>query len=156
MCVPGDVLCDDYVVRLLLGQGGMGEVYLVEHVSSGDLRAAKVMRIRSGATDADLVGFRREALSLLNLGNHSMVVRLFDVREDGRDIILLMEFVAPESGCTTLQDRIARTQDYNDRLIGVWSVQFCVGMEHALACGVAAHRDIKPGNLLVGSSPFLK
>ncbi|MEQ9173361.1 MAG: tetratricopeptide repeat protein [Alphaproteobacteria bacterium] len=144
------------MVRLLLGQGGMGEVYLVEHVSSGDLRAAKVMRIRSGATDADLVGFRREALSLLNLGNHSMVVRLFDVREDGRDIILLMEFVAPESGCTTLQDRIARTQDYNDRLIGVWSVQFCVGMEHALACGVAAHRDIKPGNLLVGSSPFLK
>ncbi|WP_352746591.1 tetratricopeptide repeat protein [Mesorhizobium sp. M0185] len=153
---PGEVLCDEYVVRLLLGQGGMGEVYLVEHVSSGDLRAAKVMRVRSGATDADLVGFRREALSLLNLGNHPMVVRLFDVREDGRDTVLLMEYVAPESGCTTLQDCIGRTQDYNDRLIGAWSVEFCVGMEHALACRMAAHRDIKPGNLLIGSSPFLK
>lgn len=134
----------------------MGEVYLVEHTSSGDLRAAKIMRIRSGATDADLVGFRREALSLLNLGNHPMVVRLFDVREDGRDTVLLMEYVAPESGCTTLHDCIARTQDYNDRLIGAWSVEFCVGMEHALACRMAAHRDIKPGNLLIGSGPFLK
>ncbi|MBA4095635.1 MAG: hypothetical protein C0484_02545 [Rhodospirillum sp.] len=153
---PGDTLCGEYVVRLLLGQGGMGEVYLVEHASSGEFRAAKVMRVRSGATDADLVSFRLEALSLLNLGNHPMVVRLFDVREDGRDTVLLMEYVAPESGCTTLQDCIARTQDYNDRLIGAWSVEFCVGMEHALACGMAAHRDIKPGNLLVGSSPFLK
>jgi tetratricopeptide (TPR) repeat protein len=153
---PGDILCGEYVVRLLLGQGGMGEVYLVEHASSGDLRAAKVTRIRSGATDADLVGFRREALSLLNLGNHPMVVRVYDVQEDGRDTVLLMEYVAPESGCTTLQDRIARTQDYNDRLIGAWAVEFCVGMEHALSCGMAAHRDIKPGNLLIGSSPFLK
>lgn len=134
----------------------MGEVYLVEHASSGDLRAAKVMRARRGATDGDLAGFRREALSLLNLGNHPMVVRLFEVLEDGRDTVLLMEYVAPESGCTTLQDRILRTKDYNDRLIGAWSVEFCVGMEHALACGMAAHRDIKPANLLIGSSPFLK
>jgi hypothetical protein len=64
---PGEVLCDGYVVRLLLGQGGMGGVYLVEHSGSGDLRAAKVMRVRSSATDADLVGFRQEALSLLNV-----------------------------------------------------------------------------------------
>lgn len=153
---PGDILCDEYVVRLLLGQGGMGEVYLVEHASSGELRAAKVMRVRGGATAGDLAGFRREALSLLNVGNHPFIVRLFEVREQGRDIVLVMEYVAPESGCTTLQDSITRTQGYNDRIIGMWSVQFCVGMEHALACGMSAHRDIKPGNLLVGSSTFLK
>lgn len=153
---PGDTLSDEYVVRLLLGQGGMGEVYLVENTSSGDLRAAKVMRTRSSATEAELIGFRREALSLLNVGNHPFVVRLYDVREHGRDTVLLMEYVPPEAGCTTLLDCILRTQDYSDRLIGAWSVQFCVGMEHALACGMVAHRDIKPGNLLIGSSPFLK
>ena len=152
---PGEVLCDEYVVRLLLGQGGMGEVYLVEHSGSGDLRAAKVMRVRSSATDADLVGFRQEALSLLNVGTHPFVVRLFDVREQAQDTVLMMEYVAPVSGCTTVQDYIARTQDYDDGTIGMWAVQFCVGMEHALGCGVAAHRDIKPGNLLI-DSPFLK
>jgi hypothetical protein len=54
----------------------MGEVYLVEHSGSGDLRAAKVMRVHSNATGADLVGFRQEALSLLNVGTHPFIVRL--------------------------------------------------------------------------------
>jgi hypothetical protein len=39
----------------------MGEVYLVEHSSSGDLRAAKVMRYLDGASGDDLAGFRQEA-----------------------------------------------------------------------------------------------
>lgn len=51
---PGEVLCDEYVGRLLLGHGGMGEVYLVDHSGSGNLCAAKVMRVRRNATDADL------------------------------------------------------------------------------------------------------
>jgi hypothetical protein len=46
----GDVLCDEYVVRLPLERGGMGEVYLVEHATSGELRAAKVMHVRGDAT----------------------------------------------------------------------------------------------------------
>jgi serine/threonine protein kinase len=152
----GDAICDEYVVRLPLGKGGMGEVYLVEHATSGELRAAKVMRVRDNATAADLVGFRQEALSLLNVEVHPMIVKLFDVREQGKDIVLLMEYVAPASGCTTLQDFLVRKQDYNDRLLGAWAVEFCVGMEHALACGMTAHRDIKPANLLWGSGPWLK
>ncbi|MBR0689904.1 protein kinase [Bradyrhizobium manausense] len=152
----GDILCDEYTVRLPLGRGGMGEVYLVEHTTSGELRAAKVMRIRDRAATAELVAFRQEAVSLLNVGKHPMIVKLFDVQERGKDIVLLMEYVAPASGCTTLQDFIVRKQDYNDRLLGAWSVEFCVGMEHALARGMAAHRDIKPANLLWGSGPWLK
>jgi tetratricopeptide (TPR) repeat protein len=152
---PGELICDEYVVRLFLGQGGMGEVYLVEHSGSGDLRAAKVMRVRSSATDSDLVGFRQEALSLLNVGTHLFIVRLFEVREQARNTVLLMEYVSPVSGCTTVQDYITRTQDYDDRKIGIWAVQFCVGMERALGSGLAAHRDIKPGNLLIDSG-FLK
>ncbi|WP_308720752.1 protein kinase domain-containing protein [Komagataeibacter xylinus] len=154
---PGDKLGNDYVIRRPLGQGGMGEVYLVEHLLSGQLRAAKVMRGLGNATESDLADFRREARSLLDLGDYPFVTRLFEVREEGRNTVLLMEYVAPdESGCTTLGDRISRTQDYDERLIGIWSVAFCVGMEHALRCGIAAHRDIKPGNLLLGASPFLK
>ena len=94
---PGEVLCDEYVVKLAHwtrrdGRSLSRRTYFL----SGELRAAKVMRIRSGATDADLVAFRREALSLLNVGNHPFVVRLFDVREQGRDTVLLMEYVAPK------------------------------------------------------------
>jgi tetratricopeptide (TPR) repeat protein len=85
-----------------------------------------------------------------------MIVKLFDVRERGKDIVLLMEYVAPASGCTSLHDLIVRKQDYTDRLLGAWAVQFCVGMEHALDRGMAVHRDIKPANLLWGDGPWLK
>lgn len=152
----GETICDEYVVRLPLGAGGMGEVYLVEHSSSGDLRAAKVMRYLDGASGTDLAGFRQEAISLLNVGNHPFTVRLFDVREQGRNTVLLMEYVAPTSGCITVRDYIVRKQGYSDRLLGAWAVQFCVGMEHALASGIATHRDIKPANLLIDSGAFLK
>lgn len=152
----GHELCDGYVVRVKLGQGGMGEVYLVENISTGDLRAAKVMRGRADANTVDLAGFRQEALSLLNVGTHPFLVKLHDLREKGKDTILLMEYVAPTDGCTCITDYICHTQDYTDKLLGVWSVQFCAGMEHAIGCGIAAHRDIKPDNLLVGSGAFLK
>lgn len=152
---PGHALCDDYVVRTRLGQGGMGEVYLVEHLTTGDLRAAKVMRGRATTDTSDLAGFRQEALSLLNVGTHEFLVQLHDLREQGRDTVLLMEYVAPTAGCTNLLDYI-HTQDYSDKLLGIWAVQFCVGMEHAISCGIAAHRDIKPSNLLVSSGVFLK
>jgi len=153
---PGHVLCDDYVVRARLGQGGMGEVYLVENMPRGEMRAAKIMRGRSAASTADLAAFRQEALSLLNVGTHPFVVQLHDLREQGRNTVLLMEYVPPTVGCTTVMDYICRTQDYSDRLLGAWAVQFCVGMEHAIKNSIEAHRDIKPANLFVDSGVFLK
>jgi tetratricopeptide (TPR) repeat protein len=152
----GDVIAGNYVVKLPLGEGGMGEVYLVEHACSGELRAAKIMRIRDDANADDLARFRQEAVSLLNVGAHPFIVRLFDVREHGEDIVLLMEYVAPTSGCTTVEDYIVRKRDYTDRLLGAWAVQFCVGMERAFTSGLVAHRDIKPQNLMIDSGAFLK
>ena len=153
---PGSRLSESYRVLTLLGRGGMGEVYLVEHVETGDLRAAKVMVARTGAPIERLRAFHQEALAMLNLGTHPFVVRLYELLEIGRDTVLVMEFIAGTHGCTTLQDYIQRTQDYTDRLLGVWAVQICVGMEHALAHGMEGHRDIKPANLLVGIDGFVK
>ena len=152
----GDILCNEYEVKLRLGQGGMGEVYLVENTSSGELCAAKVIRARSTASVVDLAGFRQEATALLNVGTHPFIIRFRHLHEQARDTVLIMEYVAPSSGCTTVQDYIIRTQDYTDMIVGMWSVQFCVGMEHALKHGLAVHRDIKPGNLLIESGVFLK
>lgn len=153
---PGEPLAGHYVVRMLLGRGGMGEVYLTEDTATGDVRAAKVMRASAHASVGDLLAFRREAMAMLDIGNHPFIVRLHELHERGRDTVLILQYVAPENGCTSLEDYIRRASDYNDRILGMWAVQFCVGMEHALSHGIDAHRDIKPSNLLVGASPFLK
>jgi tetratricopeptide (TPR) repeat protein len=153
---PGEPLAGHYVVRKLLGRGGMGEVYLSEDTSTGEVRAAKVMRASAQASVGDLLAFRREAVAMLELGSHPFIVRLHELHECGRDTVLILQYVAPENGCTSLEDYIRRTNDYTDNTLGMWAVQFCVGMEHALSHGIDAHRDIKPSNLLVGASPFLK
>jgi|GEM_PF-1801491 len=153
---PGEPLAGHYVVRKLLGRGGMGEVYLSEDTSTGEVRAAKVIRASDQASVGDLLAFRREAMAMLNLGSHPFIVRLHELHERGRDTVLILQYVAPENGCTSLEDYIRRTNNYTDNTLGMWAVQFCVGMEHALSHGIDAHRDIKPSNLLVGASPFLK
>ena len=62
----------------------MGQVYLVEHATSGNLRAAKVIGGRDTASETDLIGFRKEAHALLNVGAHPFVVRLFQVTRAGQ------------------------------------------------------------------------
>jgi len=153
---PGSRLGDSYRIKALLGRGGMGDVYLVEQEGSGNLRAAKVMHARSGASPEHLLRFRQEALSMLRLGTHTFVVQAYEILELGRDTVIVMEYVAPVQGCTSAQDYIVRTQDYNDQTLGIWAVQFCVGMEYALANSIEAHRDIKPANLLIDSGVYLK
>jgi serine/threonine protein kinase len=153
---PGSRIGEIYRIRTLLGRGGMGEVYLVENADTGDLRAMKLMRSLTDTSPEHLHRFRREALSMLNLGTHPFVVQLHELVELGSDTALVMEYIAPTRGCTSIEDYIERTQDYTDRLLGIWAVEFCVGLEHALAQGTAAHRDIKPANLLVGTDGFLK
>ena len=63
----------------------------------------------------------------MNVSNQPFIVQLFDVRERAKDIVLLMEYVAPVSGCTTAQDWIVRKQGYNDRLLGAWAVSVLRG-----------------------------
>ena len=67
---PGEPLAGHYVVRKLLGRGGMGEVYLSEDTLTGEVRAAKVMRASAQASVGDLLAFRREAMAMLDLGSH--------------------------------------------------------------------------------------
>lgn len=69
-----------------------------------------------------------------------------------------MDYVPPdENGLVTLQDHIEHHgRNLTDRIIGVWAIEFCVGMMHAYAKGIKAHRDIKPANILLESGAFVK
>jgi serine/threonine protein kinase len=62
-----------------------------------------------------------------------------------------------EDGFVTLYDHIKqRGREIDDRQIGLWTIQFCQGMAHAVNRGVVAHRDIKPLNILIDTFGFIK
>lgn len=129
-----------------LGRGGMGTVYLVERSEGGFRQHGAMKLLRAGAdSDEFLRRFEQERQILATL-NHEGIARLLDGGRDpqGRPY-LVMEYVEGEP--------IDRACD-RDRLSVDQRVALFVQVAQAVAYAhrnLIAHRDIKPGNIIVGA-----
>jgi eukaryotic-like serine/threonine-protein kinase len=82
----GSVIADRYCVLKKLGEGGMGQVYLVEHVKMGRKSALKVMH-PGMVKDVDAISrFNREAANASRI-SHPNVASVYDVGETKDGII---------------------------------------------------------------------
>ena len=90
---PGTIIRGKYRIQRLLGRGGMGAVYLAEHILLARPRALKFISGDLSQDPAFLRRFRREALAAIEL-RHPNVVEVVDLdqAEDGSPYIA-MEFV---------------------------------------------------------------
>ena len=141
----GSVIADRYHVLGKLGAGGMGQVYLAEHVRMKRKSAVKVMH-PSMTSDADAIGrFHREAANACQI-DHPNVAAVYDFGENGDGVIYLaMEYVEGVS--------LARLIETNGALPVVRAAdiirQIADGLDAAHRLGIV-HRDLKPDNILVG------
>jgi tRNA A-37 threonylcarbamoyl transferase component Bud32 len=145
--VPPDILCNRYVLRGLLGAGGMAQVFLAHDRILGRDLALKVLR-EHYAKDAQFVErFRREAQSAAAL-NHPNVVQVYDQGrfEDGRYYIA-MEYVPGGN----LKDRIDRTGPLDPLEATRFASQIAEALRVAHERGMV-HRDIKPQNVLLDAA----
>ncbi len=134
-----------YRISAVLGQGGMGIVYLACQDKPDRTVAVKV--IRRGAEGRDLRRrFRREAEALLRL-HHPGIAEVYDVGlfedEDGAQPYLAMEHV---QGLRLTE--YARSHGLSVRQRMGLLTQICHAVHHAHRRGIV-HRDLKPGNILV-------
>jgi len=151
--LTGNVLADRYLISKKLGEGGMGEVYLAEHVRMKRKVAVKVMR-KALTSDAASIGrFHREAENASQI-NHPNVAAVYDFGEtslDGSDdnkiVYLAMEFVDGEP----LTEVLARegTLDHIRASDIISQVAEALGAAHALGI---LHRDLKPDNVMIGKT----
>ncbi|MER7169359.1 serine/threonine-protein kinase, partial [Micromonospora sp. NPDC000207] len=131
-----------------LGQGGMGRVWKArDEVLHRDV-AIKELVPPPALTDDERREMRerslREARAIARL-NHANVVRIFDVLRTDGDPWIVMEYVASRS----LQDAIAK----DGPVSAARAVEIGLGVLGALKSAHKAgvmHRDIKPGNVLLG------
>jgi non-specific serine/threonine protein kinase len=139
-----------YVFLGRLGAGGMGEVHLARDVRLGREVALKLLA-PALTRDADhLARFRREALALASL-NHPNIASLHGFEEiEGGTIALVLERVEGES----LAQRLARGPMPLEEALQVCA-QVAQALEAAHERGVI-HRDMKPGNVMIGARGLVK
>jgi serine/threonine protein kinase len=146
----GFVLAGKYKLLEHLGSGGMGSVYLCEHVSMRRRVALKVLPIARAADASYLERFYREARAVAAL-DHPNIVRAHDIDHDGKLHFLVMEYV---DGCS-LQDVVSKHGPLEVARASHYMSQAAWGLQHAHEAGIV-HRDIKPANLLVDRSGTVK
>ena len=146
--LTGLTLDQKYRLEDLLGVGGSGTVYRAERLFLGDLAAVKILHPDQTAHPNALERFRREAQIAACL-NHEHVANVYDfgVSRDGL-AYLVMEFVEGES----LRKMIERQGKLDEAVAAEIIRQVCAAMNDAHEQGVV-HRDLKPDNILVHTTP---
>jgi serine/threonine-protein kinase len=140
----GQVIADRYHVMKKLGEGGMGQVYLAEHVKMGRKSAIKVMSPAMMHDPEAIARFNREAGNASKI-THPNVCAVYDFGETPEGLIYLaMEFVEGEP----LTDLLER--DGALPLLRATAIfkQTADALQAAHDLGIV-HRDLKPDNIML-------
>ena len=151
---PGTVVAGKLRVVRLLGTGGMGAVYEVEHELTKHRRALKVLHRRVLQAPTVVERFLREASAAARIGN-AHIAETFDAGSLATgEPYLLMEMLSGE----TLDERLNRLGAIDPGELSALIGQACEGVEAAHQAGIV-HRDLKPENLFITTRdgvPFVK
>lgn len=138
-----------YRVVSLLGEGGMGEVYLADDLSLGRRVAVKLLPAPFTSDAGRLRRFTEEARAASAL-NHPNIITVHQIGEfDGRRYIVT-EFIDGE----TLRSRIERGPLPEAEAVNI-AVQAARALRAAHHAGIV-HRDIKPENLMIRRDGYVK
>ncbi len=143
-----------YKVTSLLGEGGMGAVYLVEHILMRKRMALKVLNAELSKNREMVARFEREAMAAAHL-EHPNVVAATDLgfTDDGA-LFLVLEFIDGKS----LRDVLGFGPLSAARVIHI-ARQIASALQRAHSVGIV-HRDLKPENVMImnrdGDPDFVK
>ncbi len=137
-----------YTVIRLLGQGGMGQVYLAEHQRIARRVAVKVLLPELSANESVIERFFTEARAT-SLIKHPGIVEVLDCDVLDNQAFIVMEFLEGESLAGYLARVGSLGGDLGFALAVVGQVADAVGAAHA--CDIV-HRDLKPDNVFLCAS----
>jgi serine/threonine-protein kinase len=131
-----------YRIELLLGAGGMGEVYRARDTRLGRDVAVKVLPELFRDDPERRRRFEREARAISSL-THPHICTLYDIGEQDRLTYLVMELVTGE----TLSHRLERGTLSLDEALR-YAIDIASALARAHRHGIV-HRDVKPGNVML-------
>jgi len=139
-----------YRIERNVGRGGMAEVFLAHDLLLDRPVALKVL-FAEYANDPNFVErFRREAQSAAGL-THPNIVAVYDWGKVNNTYFIAMEFVQGRTLASVLKEKLR----LDARQASDIAVDIASALGFAHENGVV-HRDIKPGNILIGSMGQVK
>jgi eukaryotic-like serine/threonine-protein kinase len=140
----GRIFLGRYEAIRLLGEGGMGRVYLARQMDLGRQVVVKVMHDHIAADPKFRERFQRETLLMARF-QHPYVVTLYDASlNDPQGPCIIMEYIRGITLDTLLHRNNRLGAPRANRLLG----QLCEALQAAHTEGII-HRDLKPANLMV-------
>jgi serine/threonine-protein kinase len=158
---PGIILRDRYKISRIIGQGGMGSIYLAEDIRlKGRQCALKEVQHESSLPEDTLQQardqFLREAQILARL-DHPNLPKVSDFFSDENREYLVMDFVPGEDLRTLMLEARRKKVFLAEREVLGWSVQLADALDYLHRQDPPIlHRDIKPSNLKLTPSGLIK
>jgi eukaryotic-like serine/threonine-protein kinase len=131
-----------YEIQLLLGAGGMGEVYRARDTRLDRTVAVKVLASHLSSSPELKQRMEREARAISSL-NHPHICHLYDIGSQGGTDYLVMEFLEGE----TLAEKLRKGALPLNEVFKI-GIAVAEALAFAHRSGIV-HRDLKPGNIML-------
>ena len=148
---PGGIFHGRYRILEVLGQGGMGTVYLAEDQVTGDQVCLKVIRPEFTASASLAQRFLREGKLTRGL-RHENVVAVYDVNVASGMFYIVMEYLKGEPLREWLRRALSARRPASLSVATAIVTKILAGLEHAHRAGLV-HRDMKPENVMLTGDP---
>jgi eukaryotic-like serine/threonine-protein kinase len=143
-CMLGRIFLGRYEAVRLLGEGGMGRVYLARQLDLHRQVVIKVMHDHIAADPKFQERFQRETLLMARF-QHPYAVTLYDASlNDPQGPCIVMEYIRG----VTLEQMLTKNVRFSPPRIARLLDQLCEVLQAAHTEGIV-HRDLKPANLMV-------
>ncbi|KAJ2416857.1 hypothetical protein GGI10_000634 [Coemansia sp. RSA 2530] len=138
------VTVDDFTVLRLIGKGGYGKVYLVQHKQTLGFYAMKVLRKASILLQRRQITFTMTERSILSEVQHPFIVKLYYAFQSNSKLYLIMEYVAGGE----LFTHMVKERIFCENQAVFYSAELVLALSHLHKLGIV-FRDTKPENILL-------
>ncbi len=141
MLHTGQILDNKYEIISILGQGGMGTVYLCRNNRLGNLWAVKEIIIESN----NRIDFLTEPNLLKNL-NHPGIVRIVDIFYEADNIYIVEDYIEGK----TLKEHVDSEGPMSSEMMIEIAEQLCSILDYLHSFNPPIiYRDLKPSNVMI-------
>lgn len=143
-------IIQNYQITSLLGEGGMGTVYMATDNLLGRNVAIKNLNASLTRQPQFLERFKNEAKTLARL-SHPNIALLYNYLQNGEDYYMVMEYVEGEN----IDQLIRKNKSLPFQVVVPIICRALEGLAHAHAKDIL-HRDIKPANIMLSKEYNIK